>query len=222
MIFDHEGQGKYMIQNIGDRLYFYVGNENYYIAVTDSLHNAAIKGSPLHAEYAAFLDKIGGDFIAIMDEASKTAASIDREDPQYNEKMTAMREKYDTILENRRQKELELAKNNPNSIFSAEALRYVNYYIAVTDSVHNAAIKGSPLHAEYAAFLDKIGGDFIAIMDEASQTAASIDREDPQYNEKMTALREKYDTILENRRQKELEFAKNNPNSIFSAEALRY
>lgn len=125
MIFDHEGQGKYMIQNIGDRLYFYVGNENYHIAVTDSLHNAAITGSPLHVEYAAFLDEIGGDFIAIMDEASKTAASIDQDDPQYNEKMTALREKYDTILENRRQKELEFAKNNPNSIFSAEALRDV-------------------------------------------------------------------------------------------------
>ena len=120
MIFDHEGKGKYMIQNIGDRLFFYIGNENYDIAITDSLHNAAVTGSPLHAEHQAFLDAIGGDFIAIMDEASKTAASIDREDPQYNEKMTALREKYDTILENRRKKELEFAKNNPNSVFSAE------------------------------------------------------------------------------------------------------
>ena len=125
MIFDHEGQGKYMTQNIGDRLYFYVGNEHYDIAVTDSLHNAAITGSPLHAEYQAFLDEIGGCFMAIMDEAGKTSASIDQDDPQYNEKMNALREKYDTILEDRRLKELEFAKNNPNSIFSAEALRDV-------------------------------------------------------------------------------------------------
>lgn len=125
MIFDHEGKGKYMIQNIGDRLFFYIGNEDYHIAITDSLHNATVTGSPLHAEHRAFLEAIGGDFIAIMDEASKTAASISRDDPQYNEKMTALREKYDTILENRRQKAFEFAKNHPNSVFSAEALRDV-------------------------------------------------------------------------------------------------
>lgn len=125
MIFDHQGQGKYMIQNIGDRLYFYVGNENYHIAITDSLHNAAITGSPMHAEYTAFLNEVGGCFIAIMDEAGKTAASIPQSDPQYNEKMTALRNKYDKILADRRLKELEFAKNNPNSIFSAEALRDV-------------------------------------------------------------------------------------------------
>ncbi|MFC3198625.1 redoxin domain-containing protein [Parapedobacter deserti] len=125
MILDHENKGKYMTQNIGDRLYFYIGNEDYHIAVTDSLHNSAITGSPLHDEYTTFLDEVGGCFIAIMDNASKTAASIPQDDPQYNEKMTALREKVDGILETRRQKELEFAKNNPNSIFSAEALRDV-------------------------------------------------------------------------------------------------
>jgi len=125
MIFDHEGKGKYMVQNIGDRLYFYLGNENYNIAVTDSLYNAPVTGSPLHAEFLAFLDAVGGDFIAIMDEAGKTAASYDPEDPQYNEKMLALRKKYDAILEERREKELAFARNNPNSIFSAEALRDV-------------------------------------------------------------------------------------------------
>ncbi|WP_257666365.1 TlpA disulfide reductase family protein [Parapedobacter tibetensis] len=125
MILDHEGKGKYMIQNIGDRLYFFVGNENYHMVIADSLKRADITGSPLHDEYVAFLDEIGGCFMAIMDEAGKTAASISNDDPKFNEKMNALRTKYDTILENRRQKELAYAKNNPSSIFAAEALRDV-------------------------------------------------------------------------------------------------
>lgn len=125
MVFDHEGQGKYMTQNTGDRLYFFVGNETYRIAVTDSLRNAAITGSPLHNEYRAFLDEVGGCFMDIMDAAGKTAASIDQDDPAYNEQMTALRARYDKILADRRLKELEFARNNPNSIFAAEALRDV-------------------------------------------------------------------------------------------------
>ena len=48
MVFDQEGKGKQVAQYIGDRLYFYLGNENYTIAITDSLRTASIKGSPLH------------------------------------------------------------------------------------------------------------------------------------------------------------------------------
>jgi len=123
MVFDHEHLGKQTTQYIGDRLFFYIGNEDYQIALTDSLYNAKITGSPLHTEYQAFLNEVGGCFMAIMDAAGKAAAAIPQDDPQYEEKMNALKQKYDKILADRRLKELEFAKTHPNSIFAVEALR---------------------------------------------------------------------------------------------------
>ncbi len=173
MVFDHEGQGKYMIQNVGDRLYFFIGNEEYDMAISDSLTSATITGSPLHDEYRAFLDEIGGCFIAIMDNASKTAMSISQTDTAYNTKMNALREKVDGILEARRQKELEFAKDNPTSIFAAEALRDVAnsrplseiepMLANLSENVRNHSIaKGleARIEAEKTIQLGKVAPDF--------------------------------------------------------------
>src|SRR5690606_10355816 len=41
MVLDQEGTGKLMAQNVGDRLYFYLGNENYNFTIKDSLRTAS-------------------------------------------------------------------------------------------------------------------------------------------------------------------------------------
>src|SRR5690606_12646839 len=51
MILDKEGLGKMKTQYNGDRLYFYIGNEKYKFAVTDSIKTAAITGSALHKSF---------------------------------------------------------------------------------------------------------------------------------------------------------------------------
>ncbi len=122
MVFDHEGQGKYMVQNVGDRLYFYLGNENYDMAITDSLCTATITGSPLHDAYIAYLDQIGGSFMDIVDMAGKSMAAVPNDEPDRDEKLRAIHEKYDNKLKDRRLKALAFAKTHPNSFFSIDAL----------------------------------------------------------------------------------------------------
>lgn len=122
MVFDPEGKGKPLVQDTGDRLYFYLGNEEYTFVIKDSLHTADISGSPLHDEYKKYLSEIGGGFMDIIDRANKEFAAINSQAADANQQYTAIREKYDAQFEERRSKEFAFAKNNPNSIFSIDAL----------------------------------------------------------------------------------------------------
>lgn len=122
MIFDPEAKGKYMVQNVGDRLYFYIGNETYNMAIDDSLRTAAVTGSPMHKAYLAYLEEIGGCFMAIMDAGGKEFAAVDQNAADADAQYRAIRKKYDDRLEERRKKELVFAKDNPSSIFALDAL----------------------------------------------------------------------------------------------------
>lgn len=122
MVFDPEGKGKVMVQDIGDRLYLYLGNEDYKFVIKDSLRTAEISGSPLHEEYTAYLREIGGGFMDIIDGANKEFAMVDRKAADANAQYTAISDKYDAKFEARREKEFTFAKNNPNSIFAIDAL----------------------------------------------------------------------------------------------------
>ncbi|WP_312186677.1 TlpA disulfide reductase family protein [Sphingobacterium sp.] len=122
MVFDQDGKGKLIAQNIGDRLYFYLGNENYTIAIKDSLRTASIKGSPLHDEYVAYLNEIGGGFMDVIDAGNKAFAAVNKDAPDANDQYKAIHEKFEARFEARRVKELAFASKNPNSIFAVDAL----------------------------------------------------------------------------------------------------
>jgi len=122
MVFDQDGKGKLIAQNIGDRLYFYLGNENYTIVIKDSLKTASIKGSPLHDHYVAYLNEIGGGFMDIIDAGNKAFAAVDKDAPDANEQYKTIHEKFEARFEARRVKELAFASKNPNSIFAVDAL----------------------------------------------------------------------------------------------------
>src|SRR5690606_30638927 len=98
MIFDQEGKGQHFVQNTGDRLFFYLGNESYKINITDSLTHAVVSGSPLHAEYQQYLQAIGGSFMAIMDAAGREYASVDQHAADAHAQYAAIKAKYDGRL----------------------------------------------------------------------------------------------------------------------------
>src|SRR5690606_4908446 len=125
MVFDPEGKGKIMVQNNGDRLYFYLANEIYNIALADSLRTASITGSATHDGYTAYLNEIGGGFMDIIDAANKEFSAVDQTAENKEELYLAISKKYDAKFEDRREKEFVFAKNNPNSIFSIDALKDV-------------------------------------------------------------------------------------------------
>ncbi|WP_312741086.1 TlpA disulfide reductase family protein [Sphingobacterium multivorum] len=122
MVFDQDGNGKLIAQNIGDRLYFYLGNETYNMTIKDSLRTAAIKGSPLHNAYVAYLNEIGGGFMDIIDAGNKAFSAVKQDAPDANEQYKAIHEKFEARFEARRVKELAFAAKNPNSIFAVDAL----------------------------------------------------------------------------------------------------
>ncbi len=112
MVFDQDSKGKLVAQNIGDRLYFYLGNETYNIAIKDSLRTAAVKGSPLHNAYVAYLKEIGGGFMDIIDAGNKAFGAVKQDAPDANEQYKAIHEKF----------EARFAAKTPNSILGVDAL----------------------------------------------------------------------------------------------------
>lgn len=122
MVLDQEGKGKLVAQNSADRLYFYLGNEDYRIAVHDSLRTASITGSPLHDAYVDYLKEIGGGFMDIIDAGNKAFAAVKSDAPDANKHYQALHEKFEAKFEARRVKELAFASEHPNSIFAIDAL----------------------------------------------------------------------------------------------------
>jgi len=122
MIFDPEGKGKIAVQNNGDRLYYYLANEKYNFTIKDSLRTAKITGSPLHAAYESYLQEIGGGFMDIIDAANKEFSAVNAEASDANQQYGEIKKKYDHRFKDRRDKEMLFATNNPNAIFSVDAL----------------------------------------------------------------------------------------------------
>lgn len=125
MILDDQGLGKLITQYNGDRLYFFIGNENYNIEIKDSLKNSEITGSTIQDEFVAYLDFIGGDFMNIIDQANATFRAVPTDAPDKDKQYADIKTKFDKIFDDRNDKQLEFAKLNPNSIFALEALSEV-------------------------------------------------------------------------------------------------
>ncbi|WP_343671092.1 TlpA disulfide reductase family protein [Chitinophaga sp.] len=117
MVFDHENKGRYWVVNVGDRFYFYLANETYKVAITDSLKKATVTGSPTHKAYAAFLSQIGGGFMNIIDSANQEmSAATD------TAAIPAIRKKYDSKFAAMHEKERKFISAHPDSYFSIVAL----------------------------------------------------------------------------------------------------
>ena len=125
MVLDDQGIGKLRAQYTGDRLYFFIGNENYKMIIKDSLKNADIKGSKIHEDFVSYLNFIGGDFMNIIDQANATFNAVPKDAADKDKQYIAIREKFDKKFNDRNDKQLEFARLNPNSIFAVEALTEV-------------------------------------------------------------------------------------------------
>lgn len=133
MIFDNEAKGKFAVQNTGDRLFFYIGNENYKMAIQDSLHTAKVSGSPLYEAYTQYLNYIGGDFMDIIAQANNAFSAVDPKSPDANEQYAAVRKKFDQKFDDRNDRQVEFAKANTSSIFSIAGLTEVSNKRGVKD-----------------------------------------------------------------------------------------
>ncbi|NGM74140.1 TlpA disulfide reductase family protein [Sphingobacterium sp. SGL-16] len=125
MILDSQGLGKLRTQNTGDRLYFYIGNENYNFNITESLKKVAITKSPLHESFVQYINFIGGDFMDIIDQGNAAFSAVPEDAVDKNEQYAAIKQKFDEKFDKRNDQQLLFAKQNPNSIFAVDALTEV-------------------------------------------------------------------------------------------------
>ncbi|MCA5006326.1 TlpA disulfide reductase family protein [Sphingobacterium bovistauri] len=122
MILDTEGLGKMKTQYNGDRLYFYIGNENFKFNIKDSIKNAEITGSDLHQSFVNYIKFIGGDFMDIIDQGNAAFNAVPEDAADKNDQYVAIKAKFDKKFDDRNDKQLEYAKLNPASLFAVEGL----------------------------------------------------------------------------------------------------
>ncbi|UYQ91708.1 AhpC/TSA family protein [Chitinophaga horti] len=124
MSLDHEGKGKpFSIYSPGaDVIYFYFGEENIKFSSKDSLSNAKVTGSKVYDEHIAYNKAIGGSIMELTKQYQDEYAAASPEDKRDNEFMAALNAKQENLRKKRSEKQLEFAKNNPNSYFALVAL----------------------------------------------------------------------------------------------------
>mgnify|MGYP000964653510 CR=1 FL=1 len=122
MALDHDNEGKMKVQYNGDRLYFYIANENYELKIKDSLNNVQIKGEEFHKSYQEYLTYIGGDFMSIIDQANATFSAVPQDASDKEDQYKAIKARFDQKFDDRNDKQLQYALENPSSFFSVEGL----------------------------------------------------------------------------------------------------
>jgi len=124
MALDHEGKGKpFSIYSPGaDVIYFYFGPEKIQVTSDDSLSSAVFTGSKVYDEFAAYTLKTGGSIMALTAAYQKEYAEASPEDKKDPEFMEALNAKQLELRKQRGLKQVEFAKNNPNSYFAMVAL----------------------------------------------------------------------------------------------------
>ena len=124
MAFDHTGQGKpHAIYAPGnDVIYFFFGKEKLQITSADSLSNAKITGSKVYDEFMAYNKQIGGTIMDLTKAVNVDFNSGTPEQQKDTAYMKAVDARYRQNIANRSLKQLEFAKNNPNSFFAVVAL----------------------------------------------------------------------------------------------------
>lgn len=128
MALAHNGDGKMKAVYTGDAIYFNFGKEKIVISSKDSLSNAVITGSKIHNEEIAYNKAIGGTIMQITKDANydfTSATDAQRADSNF---FKAVDNRFRRRIAERADKQLEYAKEHPNSVFSLIALsEVVNY-----------------------------------------------------------------------------------------------
>ncbi|GAA4311831.1 TlpA disulfide reductase family protein [Mucilaginibacter gynuensis] len=122
MALDHTGGGKMRAVYTGDVIYFYFGKENFTVTSKDSLGNAVFKGSKIYNESEAYNKYIGGTIMALNKAANADFSKGTPEQQKDTAYIKAVDTRYRANMEKRNQKQLQFAKEHPNSFFGLVAL----------------------------------------------------------------------------------------------------
>ena len=120
---DHTGEGKQAsIYKGGDNIYFYFTNEHLSIVSDDSLINAKVTGSKVYDENAAYNKVIGGSIMEIDKIANGRFNSGTPEQRKDTAFIKAIDKWFRNKMVDRTQKQIQFAKDHPDSFFAVVAL----------------------------------------------------------------------------------------------------
>jgi peroxiredoxin len=122
MALAHKGDGKMKAVYTGDVIYFQFGKENIVISSKDSLSNAVFTGSKVHEEENAYNKAIGGTIMAITKQANAdygAGTAAQQADSNFVKEVDM---RFRQRLTSRTEKQLQFAKEHPNSVFGLVAL----------------------------------------------------------------------------------------------------
>jgi peroxiredoxin len=123
MSLGHNSEGKHMaIYKGGDNIYFYFANEKMTLTSKDSLINAQVKGSKVYDEYIAYNKTIGGSIMELDRIANAELAGGTAEQQKDTSFFKAVDTRFRKRVIQRNEKQIEFAKNNPDSFFALVAL----------------------------------------------------------------------------------------------------
>ena len=127
IVLGHEGKGHdYSVFRGNDEVLIYFGSGNLYINSNDSLYNAKFTGSKVYDEYAAYNKVIGGSPIDLMRAANADFSSgtvAQQKDSSYKK---AVSDRYFTRFRSRAQKQIQFARDHPDSYFAVVGLLEVS------------------------------------------------------------------------------------------------
>jgi len=123
MILDHEGVGVNKIRTKPDILYFYIDKGNASITSSDSLIHSTITGLPIHDEFVTFNKFIGGTIMSLADRANATYAAATEEQRADSLFLDDLNKQYKNWMLDRAEKQVQFARENPESFFSLVGLR---------------------------------------------------------------------------------------------------
>jgi peroxiredoxin len=118
----HQGDGKEKAIYTGDVIYIHFGPENITMNSKDSLSNAVITGSKVYDESEEYNKFIGG---TIMELTKAVNAEFSRGTPEQQQDSLFVKQvdtRYRANLARRAERQIEFAKNNPNSFFALVGL----------------------------------------------------------------------------------------------------
>ncbi len=123
MIVDYTGQSKSYGATFGTTTYFYVAEESIKMEADTTMENVKYYNSLVNDQYNAYVDAIGGTVMQLADKMNKLFAAATPEQQKDPEFKAEMDKKYKALMEEHQRKQIEFARENPNSYFSIVALR---------------------------------------------------------------------------------------------------
>jgi len=138
----HNGEGKHLsIYRGGDNIYPYFANENIIITSNDSLINARITGSKTYDQYAAYNKAIGGSIMEIDRVFNNEYNSGTPEQKKDTDFTKALDLKFRKAIADRKVKQIQFAKDHPDSFFGLVALEESagsKMNVALTEPIYDA------------------------------------------------------------------------------------